>query len=318
MVDPEYLEYPRRRRGMDHDRYAWTALPERAPVTWPHGAGLALMAVVPLEWFPLDAAAGPVRPIGALDGLYPDYRGYTHRDYGNRVGAFRLFDVLGRAGLRATVPANAAICTRYPALIDAVCARGWEVVAHGLDMGRLHHAELTEAEEAGMIREALDTVRRATGQRIRGWLSPAGSESPRTLDLLARCGVDYVGDWLNDERPYAIRATGGPLWSVPFPHELSDVTVIWQHHHTAPEFARQILDAHEILTREARPGSGRLLAIGLHPWVSGQPHRTRALEPVLSWLRGQPGVWPATAAEVLDAVRAGTPEVGPRLPAGTS
>jgi len=303
-LGPEYLDYPRRRRGMDHDRYPWVAPPAGRPIGWPRGAGLALMVVVPLQWFPLDGVADPIQPVGALDGPYPDYRSYTHRDYGNRVGAFRLFGLLDRMGLRATVPVNAAVCTRYPALLEAVLTRRWEVVAHGAHMGRLHHAGLAEDDEWALIREALDTVRGATGRPVRGWASPAGAESPRTLALLARCGIEYVGDWANDELPYPLGAADGGLWSVPFPHELSDATVIWQGHHTAAEFAQQIVDADETLAREVTPRSGRLLAVALHPWISGQPHRVRVLERALTPVLTRPGIWSATAAELLDAVRA--------------
>jgi allantoinase len=305
-LGPEYLAYPRRRRGMDHDRYAWATAPERTPVRWPGGARIALMVVLPLQWFPLDAPAGPVQPVGALDGPHPDYRGYTHRDYGNRVGAFRLFELLERLRLRATVPANAAVCSRYPPLLEAVVARGWEVVGHGIHMGCLHHAGLAEPEERSLIDQALDAVRRVTGRPARGWVSPAGAESPRTLDLLAAAGVEYVGDWANDERPFPIRAGGKALWNVPFPHELSDATLVWERHHTTREFVQQIADAHGVLAGEASAGDGRLLAVALHPWISGQPHRVRLLEAALTELSASPGIWSATAAEVLDAVQGQT------------
>ena len=127
-----YLSYPHRQRGMDHDRYDWSILFRRPRVEWPGGARVALWIVPSLEWFPLDMPSTPFRPPGGLERPYPDYWNYTHRDYGNRVGVFRVMKVLDALGIRATAAVNAAVCERYPAVIEAGKARGWEFVAHGL------------------------------------------------------------------------------------------------------------------------------------------------------------------------------------------
>jgi peptidoglycan/xylan/chitin deacetylase (PgdA/CDA1 family) len=257
-----------------------------------------------LEWFPLDMPAAPFQPPGAVDAPYPDYRNYTHRDYGNRVGVFRVMEVLDRFGLRATAAVDAAVCERYPVVVEEGRRRGWEFVAHGLHMGRLHHAGLGEAEEAAMVDQALGTVRQITGQPVRGWLSPAHSESPRTLDLLAARGVEYVGDWVNDDLPFPLRTADGRLWALPYAHEVADVTVMWEHRHTAAEFAEQVRDHFDALYDEAGRHGGRVFTLPLHPWVIGQPHRIRALEQVLAHVARHAGVWPATGGEILDAFRA--------------
>jgi peptidoglycan/xylan/chitin deacetylase (PgdA/CDA1 family) len=303
-LPPEHLQYPRRRRGMDHDRYDWSPLPRRPPVAWPGGARLALWVLPVLEWFPLDMAGGPVRPAGAVDEPYPDFRSYTHRDYGHRVGVFRLMAALDRFGLRATAPVNAAVCDRYPLVIEEGLRRGWEFVAHGLHMGRPHHAGLSEADEAAMVDEALATVRRATGQAVRGWLSPANAESARTLDLLAARGIAYVCDWVNDELPYRLRTGAGDLHALPYAHELADTTVMWERHHTPAEWAEQLRAAFDCLYAEAGRAGGRALGLAVHPWCAGQPHRIRALEAVLAHATAHAGVWAATGGEVLAAWRA--------------
>jgi peptidoglycan/xylan/chitin deacetylase (PgdA/CDA1 family) len=300
----EHLRYPRRRRGMDHERYDWTPILARPPVAWPGGARLALWVVVALQWFPLDMPAAPIRPAGAVDEPYPDYRNYSHRDYGNRVGVFRVMAALDRLGLRATAAVNAAVCVRYPFVVREVTRRGWELAAHGVDMGRLHHGGLGEAEEAALVDQALGPVRAAAGGRpVRGWLSPAGSESARTPDLLAARGVEYVCDWVNDDLPYSLRTTRGPLYAMPYGHDWSDVTLIWQAHHTAGEWAEQVEDRFDALYGEAERHGGRVLALALHPWCIGQPHRIAALERVLAHVLARPGVWPATGGELLDAFR---------------
>jgi peptidoglycan/xylan/chitin deacetylase (PgdA/CDA1 family) len=303
----EYLRYPHRKRGMDHDRYDWSMLFRRPRVEWPGAARVALWVVPSLEWFPLDTPAAPFRPPGGLDGPYPDYRNYTHRDYGNRVGIFRMMKVLDRFGIRATAAVNAAVCERYPAVVDAARARGWEFIAHGLDMGQVHHAGLSREGEAKLVREAVETVRRTSGQPVRGWLSPANSESLQTLDLVAEHGIEYVCDWVNDDLPYPMRTAEGRLFSMPYSHEISDVTIIWQYHHTAAEFAEQVRDQFDLLYREAARSGGRILSVSLHPWIIGQPHRIKALERALDHVLSRAGVWPATGSEILAAFTAQQP-----------
>jgi allantoinase len=289
---------------MDHDRYPWSPIVERPAVRWPRGARVALLVTPVLEWFPLDAPSPPLQPLGALDGPYPDYRAYTHRDYGNRVGIFRVMAVLDRLGVPATAAVNAAVATRYPQLLDEIGRRRWEVVAHGLHMGRFHHGGLDRDVEAALVDEALTLLRAASGQPVRGWLSPGGIESPHTLDLVAARGVSYVLDWVNDELPYVLRTESGRLHAMPYAHDLSDAAVIWERHHSAVEYAEAVLDAFTVLDREAEHAGGRILTLPLHPWIIGQPHRIGALERVLAEIRNRPHVWPATAGEILDAWRA--------------
>ena len=302
----DHLRYPLRRPGLDHDRYGWSSLFDRPPVRWPGNARVALAVVPALQWFPLDTGPTPLTPVGAVDGTYPDYRAYTHRDYGNRVGIFRVMAVLDRLGLRATAAVNAAVAVRYPALLAEIGGRGWEVAAHGLHMGRIHHGGLDRAEEAAIVDETLGRLRQASGQPVRGWLSPGGGESWHTLDLLAERGVGYVLDWVNDELPYRLRTASGRLHALPHAHDLSDAAFIWERLHSAAQFAEAVIDHFTMLDREAERAGGRMLVLLLHPWIIGQPHRIGALERALGEIRERPGVWPATAAEILDAWAAST------------
>jgi len=201
----DYLDYPLRRHGMDHDRYDWSMLPQRPPVAWPGGARIALWVSVSLQWFPLNMKGQPFKPPGAMQTAYPDLRHYTLRDYGNRVGIHRVMQALARHGIRASAPCNAAVARRYPSLIKACLDQGWELLGHGLDMDHLHHGALPVEEERAWIRQSLDILQEATGAPVRGWLSPAKSQSHATLDLLAEAGLDYVCDWVNDDMPYPVR-----------------------------------------------------------------------------------------------------------------
>ena len=300
----DYLSYPLRRYGMDHDRYDWSMLPRRKPVVWPGGARIALWVVPALEWFPLNMAGQPFKPPGAMQTAYPDLRHYTLRDYGNRVGIFRIMQVLGRHGIPATVAVNAAVAVRYPSLIKQCNSLGWEIIANGLDMDHLHHGGLDPAEETRWVEQSLALLRQASGQAVRGWLSPAKSESFQTLDLLAQAGLDYVCDWVNDDMPYAMRTTGGPLVAMPHPIDIDDYTILVNNHHTEDDFRDQLIDHFDVLYRESSVDNGRVMAISLHPWVIGQPYRIRALEEALAHIMRHRGVWAATGSQILDAWQA--------------
>lgn len=302
-LSPEFLEYPHRRHGMDHDRYDWSNLFDRRPIRWPNEARVALLLVIPLEFFPLDSPPGkPFKAPGGMMTPYPDYRHYSSRDYGNRVGIFRLFTLLESLNLKATIPVNSVLAERYPALIDEINKRGHEIMAHGIDMNTLHYSGLDETIEAQQVETAVNTLRQRSGQAVRGWLSPAFSESFHTPDLLTRFGIEYVGDWGNDELPYQQRTANGPLVAMPVSQELNDRQIIMNYHHTEDSFAQQILDGYDWLHTESQQQGGRVLSLTLHPYISGLPYRIRTLQTALQTVASGPGVWSATGSELLDAL----------------
>ena len=290
MISDDYLKYPKRRRGMDHDRYAWSILPRREKVAWPGGARVALWIVAALEWFPLDMKGQPFKPPGALQTAYPDLRHYTLRDYGNRVGIWRVIKALERHRIRASAALNAAVAVRYPSLVQALVAGNWEILGHGLDMDHLHYEGM--ADEQLLIQKSLALL-----PKVRGWLSPARSESSSTLDLLAAAGIEYVCDWANDDMPYRIQN----LCSMPHSADIDDYQILVNNHHDEDAFRDQLIDQFDLLYDESATQGGRIMAISLHPWVIGQPYRIGALEAALAHIMRHPGVWPATGAEILDA-----------------
>jgi len=239
-----------------------------------------------------------------MQTAYPDLRHYTLRDYGNRVGIFRIMKALEKHGIRPTVAVNAAVAVRYPSLINECTQRGWEIMANGLDMDHLHHGGLAVDDEKKLIDNTLDILRQASGQAVRGWLSPAKSESAATLDLLGAAGLDYVCDWVNDDMPYGMRTASGPIHAMPHPIDIDDHTILVQNHHTEDDFRDQLCDQFDLLYKESATAGGRIMAISLHPWVIGQPYRMRALEEALAHIMRHPGVWAATGSEILDAWKA--------------
>jgi len=196
---------------------------------------------------------------------------------------------------------NSKVAQRYPRLMEEVIGREWEVIANGVDMGTLHHGELDIAEEAAQIDESLGVLRDMSGQPVTGWLSPARSESMNTLDLLAERGVEYVGDWYNDDMPYPLTTVNGIVHSMPISHELDDQTIQLQYQQSEVSFADQVEDAMTAVHRESSAADGRILSLVIHPWMSGQPHRIRALRRALSSLIEHDGVWTAPGSLILDA-----------------
>lgn len=302
-MGPEYLKYPRRRHGMDHDRYAWSMLAERAPINWPDGKPLALWLNLSLEHFPLNPKSEGFKAPGSMTMPYPDLRHYTLRDYGNRVGVFRVLGALKKHGLQASIAVNAELAERYPALLRRVHATGSELLGHGWNMDCIHYGDMDEAREREWIQRSLAALAPYSNQPIRGWLSPARSQSKRTPELLREAGIDWCADWVNDELPYAFNTDNGQLSILPLSLELEDRFIVGDNLHAESEYADQIIDACEFLLAEARnTGHGRLLALNIHPWVMGQPHRMKHLERVFAHLRAQTGsIWNAPPSAILAA-----------------
>jgi allantoinase len=286
---------------MDHDRYGWSDLADRPPIAWPGGAKVALWITPILQWFPLNASGKPFRAPGGLTMPYPDLRHYTNRDYGNRVGIFRILNVLHELRCPASVAMNAAVAERYPMLVEEAAGRGHEIMAHGQDMGTLHHGGLSPEEEGAVVARALGTLREASGQAVTGWLSPGRSQSFTTPDILAANGVSYACDWANDDMPYPMRTANGPLWAMPLAQETEDRAVLLDFHHTEDDWLLQLKDRFDTLHREADRFGGRIVSVPLHAWVAGVPYRIGIVREALSYMLGHGAVWAATGADILAA-----------------
>ena len=302
-IPPDDLRYTHRRAGLDHDWFEHQSLFARPPVQWPGGAKLALWITVPIEFYPLDAPAQPFRPVGGLDRPYPDVWGFSNRDYGNRIGLYRIMRVLDRFGLRATAAMNSEIAPRYPRVLEEVLRRDWEIMASGVDMGHLHHDGLTPDAEHALISESVATLRTAAARPIVGWHSPGHSQSMNTLALLPALGISYVADWINDDLPYAIRTPTGTLHALPLTHELSDRKILVQHDRTVEDYEAQVLAAFHHLVAESGRHGGRLLSLSVSPWIIGYPHRIRAFERILDAILKMASVWPATGVQIVEAFK---------------
>jgi allantoinase len=305
-LDPAYLEYPKRRAGMDHDLYPASNLFARPPVAWPGGKSVAVAILVNLEWFPITPSDTPFRAPGHMQTPYPDYRHYTAREYGTRVGFYRLLDAFAKAGVKVTVAANAAIAERYPSIIRDILVGGHEIIGHSTDMNGTIASGLPEEEEEerALILKARDTLAQAIGAAPRGWQSIARSQSWNTPRLLVEAGFDYMCDWVNDDLPYVATTSAGTIVSLPFNHELSDRQMIAVQQQSMDSVAQQVEDAFDWLNAEATRFGGRLLPLTLTPYITGLPYRMDAFEALLGRLAAQPEAWFATAGEIVDSWQA--------------
>ena len=301
-LDPAYLEYPARREGYDHALYRWSALHERPPVAWPGGKSVAVWFCVSLEWFPIVPTDAPFRAPGHMVTPYPDYRHYTAREYGSRVGVYRLLDSFGAAGVRASFATNAAIATRYPDLIADIVSAGHEIIGHSTDMNGTIASTVPEATERQIIAASLDTLERVSGIRPRGWLSIARSQSWNTPRLLAEAGLGYMCDWTNDELPYDF-ADG--IVNLPLNHELSDRQIIAVQQQSAESWAQQMHDAFDWLATEASEQSGgRMLPIHVTPYIMGLPYRIGAFDALVAALARRNEAWVTTGNAIVDCWKA--------------
>lgn len=281
---------------MDHGRFDYSPIVDRPPVALPDGARIAVWMVPNIEHFAYDGPGLPIVPMTAH--LQPDVLNYAWRDYGNRVGIWRLMEAMERNGVRGTVALNAEVCLHYPRIIEAGVELGWEWMGHGMTNAVLIN-EQSEDDERAIIAETADVIAEHTGARPTGWLGPALTESHNTLDLLCEAGFGYVADWVNDDQPYPMRTHAGPIYSIPYSIEINDLTAFMVQGRSPEEFGRMIKDQFDVLYAEGetRP---RVMSICVHPFSVGHPFRCKYLDEALGYIRGHESVWFATGREIVD------------------
>jgi allantoinase len=300
-LDPAYLFYPKRTHGYDHDLYPWSALYARKPVRWPGGKSVAVWICVSLEYFPITPSDTPFRAPGHMQTAFPDYRHYTARDYGSRIGVYRFLDAFAKQGITASFATSSAIAERYPELVQDIVSAGHEIIAHSTDMNGTIATGLAAADERALIEKSLATLETATGTRPTGWLSIARSQSWNTPQLLKEAGVIYCCDWVNDELPYLFN---NGLINLPLNHEVSDRQIITVQQQSADSYCQQMRDAFDWLAAEAGAHGGRLLPMHLTPYIMGLPYRIEAIEKLLADLAARPEAWVASGRDIVSSWKA--------------
>ncbi|GEP05258.1 polysaccharide deacetylase family protein [Methylobacterium oxalidis] len=289
----------------DHGRYAYSALPDRPVYDWPGARRLAVYLGLNLETFAFGSGLGAELAPG---GPQPDVLNYAWRDWGNRVGAWRVRDMLDELGLPAGVLVNSNLYRDCPGLVEAFRARGDEIVAHGRTNAE-RQGEHDEAGERALIAEATAVIARAEGRAPAGWLGPWISQSPLTPDLLAEAGYRYLLDWAHDDQPvwFATR-NGRRILSVPYPQELNDIPAIVARKDSGAQFAEMIVDTFEEMLEQSR-AAPLVMGIALHPYIVGQPHRLRPLRRALRHIaERREAVWLTTPGAIAEHA-AGLPAI---------
>jgi peptidoglycan/xylan/chitin deacetylase (PgdA/CDA1 family) len=277
-------------------RLRYSAIVDRPPLVLPEKARVVVWPVVNVEVWdigrPMPRQVLPP-PTGAT--LLPDVPHWGWHEYGMRVGFWRLKAVLDELKIVPSLSVNARVCLDYPRVAKAARDSGWEFMGHSYDQ-RPTHAEPDPVE---MIRQSIKVIREFTGKRPVGWMGPGLTETLDSPDQLAAAGIKYVADWVIDDEPCTIRTRGGELVTLPYSLELNDIAMMVVQHHAAGEFVTRTMDYFERVYQEGRERA-KIMAIAVHPYISGVPHRIKYFESVLRRLRKQKGVLFWNGAQILD------------------
>lgn len=280
-----------------HGRFPYSAITDREDFTWPGGRRLALYVAVCVEHFSYNAGG---LGLSYSPGLaHPNTYNWGWREYGNRVGGFRVVDLLAASGMRPTALVNSECYEHCPELLAAFRDAGSEFVAHGRTNSE-HPNDLSEQDEREMVREVHETLAVGEGTPPRGWMSPGANPSERTEDLLAARGFTYTLDWPIDDQPTWLSTRAGPLLSVPYPHEVNDVPAIAMHHLSADGFARMVIDAvDEMLVQSAK--QPLVCGITIHTFILGQPFRLRRFREAMAHIDAlREHIWLTTAGDIAE------------------
>jgi allantoinase len=285
--------------------YDYVPLPERLPLKWPGDARVALILTFNLETWDLTKdttkpyyAGGPSILPDILPGNVPDFPNYSWREYGQRIGIWRLLDLFDQLGVKASCTANAVTFERRAAMTDAILKRGWELLPHNWEQGELlsNFADDPERERQIILR-TLAQFEKFTGRKAKGWLSSSLRGTLQTAGILAEQGCIFYCDIMNDDQPYLIRTAHGPIVSTPYSNEINDFTFVTRKNYTTDEYRDALIEELDVLHAEGA-ASGRMMNVGLHPHVSGRAHRIRALREFIEHAQSLHGVWWATREEV--------------------
>lgn len=285
------------------DRAPYSAIVDRPPLRLPGGARVVVWPIVNLEvWDIAKPMARQIIPPPTGASLLPDVPNWSWHEYGMRVGVWRFFSLFERLGIRPTLSINARVCEDYERVAAQARDAGWEFMGHAYEQGPIHKV----ADQRDMIHRSMDLLEAFTGTRPVGWLGPGLTQTLETPELLAEAGVRYIGDWVWDDEPCTIHTDQGPLVTLPYTVELNDIPTMMVQHHESPYWAVRCQDMFDRLYIEGAERA-KIMAIAIHPYISGQPHRIKYLEQVFDYCGGREGVLFMNGAEILDWYRAQVP-----------
>jgi peptidoglycan/xylan/chitin deacetylase (PgdA/CDA1 family) len=277
-------------------RYEYQPIVDRPRLLWPGDAAVALWVIPNVEYYPFGNGGPAINERAAASS--PDVLNNSWRDYGVRVGFWRLLDCLDEVGVKVSATLNSDVCDHYPQLVAAGCERGWEWIGHGTN-NTVRMTDLEQEDELALVQSATARVAAATGRPPSGWLGPSLGESWNTPEALLRCSYSYVCDWICDDLPLPLKVDGGSLVAMPYSIELNDMQLVFRERRTGPEYLRSLTDHFDQLRAEAkREGRGRVMAVPLHPFLMGQARYVPYLREALQHIAGSGDTWSATGDEI--------------------
>ncbi len=288
---------------MDHSHYSYSPLPNRTPLLL--APGLHVYVVLYLEHWDFEAPSDSLRDprfVGEFGSFNPDYRSWTQREYGLRIGIFRLIDTLREAGIQAVVAANSLVLPRVPQALEALKLSQAQWLGHGMAATRLMHSNMPLEVQQDHISSSLTALQTFTGEVTQGWLSQDWGTSPHTQGLLADAGIRYTLDWGNDDQPYWMSPAGTSeksLLAIPLSSEWDDVQGQWFRPVEPAQHAQQIFQAAQQMRDECQAHQrSAVMGLGLHPWVWGMPSRIRYLRELLTQLTHTEGITFSTPQKI--------------------
>jgi len=284
-------------------RLPYTPIHRRPPLKLPNDARVAVWTIVNVEnWSPTGAMPRAVLPPPMGQPLLPDVPNWAWHEYGMRVGFWRFVEALGSRNLKATFALNGSVCEVYPEACEAARDAGWDFMGHGFVQKPMHRVE----DQRAAIADTIAAIKKFTGKPPRGWESPGLTETDDTLDFLAEAGIEYVADWVLDEQPVTLKTSHGNIVSVPYTVEINDVVISAVQQQPSDEIFRRGRDHFDRLYIDGAKAP-RVMAISIHPYLTGVPHRIKYLEMLYDYILGHEGVVMWTGAEILDWYRAQVP-----------
>jgi peptidoglycan/xylan/chitin deacetylase (PgdA/CDA1 family) len=281
------------------DRLTYEAIIDRPKLVLPDGARMAVWVIVNVEEWSIERAQPrTVLPPPMGQPLIPDVPNWSWHEYGMRVGFWRFMSVLERHKIIPTLAINGRVCESYPRVAGAAREAGWEFMGHGYVQGPMHRVE----NQKKAIEDTVEAIRKFTGKPPRGWESPGLTETEETLDLLRGAGIEYVADWVVDDLPTQLRTIHGPMIVVPYTVETNDITIYALQNHRSDELFNRGREQFDQLYRESADNA-RIMAISIHPYITGVPHRIRFLDELLGYIRQKDGVAFMTGEAIADWYR---------------
>ena len=290
------------------ERISYSPISERPPLKLPDGKRMAVWVIVNVEEWDINSPMPRTvltPPAGGSPS--PDIPNWAWHEYGNRVGFWRLLKTFDNFNIPAALAINGSAIAGYPAIVKAAKERNWEFMGHGFTQRNMQKVENERAD----IRKSAEVLERVTGKRPRGWLGPGLTETWETADILAEEGYDYVADWVLDDQPVWLKTRGKPILNVPYTQECNDVAMMLIQHHKANEFYERAMDQFEQIYKDAKAlDSARVMAISVHPYIMGAPHRAKYFRMIFEKIRKKKDVLFWTGGQIADWYM----KTGPKAP----